>query len=124
MRREGGRYRFLAPELLDGPQDLRPTKSSDIYSLSLTFFNLATLETPFSQYHRDISASNAALRGERPKEPPELPFFTPDRFESLFGLLKEMWSHDPLVCPDAATVADRLQEILAPVLSCAADWRK
>src|ERR1700733_7295123 len=97
MRREGGRYRFLAPELLDGPQDLRPTKSSDIYSLSLTFFNLATLETPFSRYPRDISASNAALRGERPEEPAELPFFTPDRFESLFGLLKEMWSHDPLV---------------------------
>ena len=74
--REGGRTRFLAPELLDGPQEFRTTTSSDVYSLSLTFFSLVTLETPFSHYARDLAAAAASQRGERPSKPDNPHFFT------------------------------------------------
>ena len=113
--REGGRARFLAPELLDGPQEFRTTTSSDVYSLLLTFFNLVTLETPFSQYARDLAAAAASQRGERPLKPDNPHFFTLDIFNSLWELLEDMWAHDPLTRPNAEWVSDRLQEILGPL---------
>jgi len=113
--REGGRARFLAPELLDGPQEFRTTTSSDVYSLSLTFFNLVTLDTPFSQYARDLAAAAASQRGERPSKPDNPHFFTLDVFRSLWELLEGMWAHDPLTRPNAKRVSDQLQEILGPL---------
>ena len=41
--REGGKLRYLAPELLSGPESFRTTAESDIYSLAMTFFQLGDL---------------------------------------------------------------------------------
>lgn len=76
-----------------------------------------TLETPFSQYARDLSAAAAAQRGERPLKPANEHFFSLNIFHLLWGLLEDMWAHDPLARPNAEWVADRLQDILAPLAS-------
>ena len=73
-----------------------------------------TLQTPFSQYTRDLAAATAAQRGERPSKPPNPRFFTPDLFHLLWELLEDMWARDPLVRTNAEMVADRLREILEP----------
>jgi len=103
--------------LCSTPQEFRTTTSSDVYSLSLTFFNLVTLETPLSHYACDLAAAAASEHehGKRPSKPDSTHLFTLDIFHSLWALLEDMWAHDPPTRPNAMRVSDRLQEFLRPL---------
>ncbi|KAF8294458.1 kinase-like protein, partial [Clavulina sp. PMI_390] len=70
----GGKYRYLAPELLrvltaSGPGPFRTTAASDCYAFGMTFFELATLQKPFSEYGSEWEVSNAAMHGRQPEYP-------------------------------------------------------
>ncbi|KAF8305885.1 kinase-like protein [Clavulina sp. PMI_390] len=70
---EGGRYRYLAPELLAAPS-FRSTPASDCYAFGMTILQLATLQIPFAEYGNDWAASSAAQRKEQPRQPPRAAF--------------------------------------------------
>ena len=89
--REGGRLRYLAPELAFGPESFRTTVKSDVYSLAMTFFHLSTLCAPFNKLN-EWAAADAARRRQRPEK--RDPRFLAGSFDVLWGLLKSMWAHD------------------------------
>jgi serine/threonine protein kinase len=113
--REGGRLRFLAPELTYGEESFRTTPESDVYSLAMTFFNLSTLCLPFEECHSEWAAAEAARQGQRPQQV-NAPRFLAGYFSKLWDLLVMMWEHDTSSRPTAAVVALWLQNILEPLI--------
>ena len=109
--REGGRLRYLAPELSYEPDCFRTTAASDVYSLGLTLFNLSTLRVPYEEHRNEMAAADAARSGRRPQKPDTTRFFA-GPFDALWDLLVLMWAHDGSARPAAGTVAQRLKEIL------------
>lgn len=113
--REGGRMRFLAPELLDGPEYFQTSKESDVYSLSLVFLSTWARKPPFAEHPNERAAGAAVRRGERPQRPPDdilkeiaCDDVTIDLFWSLLG---EMWAHDPSDRPSAHEVESKLDAL-------------
>jgi serine/threonine protein kinase len=113
--REGGRLRFLAPELSGGQESFRTTTASDVYSLAMTFFNLSTLCLPLEEHYNEWAAADAARQGQRPQMV-DTPRFLAGYFSMLWDLMMMMWEHDQSARPTAATVTQRLQEILRPLI--------
>lgn len=58
MLQQGGRARFVAPELSAGPEKFRINEASDIYSLAMTIYALGTGLPPF--HHLSIHAATRA----------------------------------------------------------------
>ena len=106
--REGGRLRYLAPELSYGPDSFRTTAASDVYSLAMTLFNLSTLRMPYEEHRNEMAAADAARNGQRPQKPNTTRFFA-GSFNTLWELLVLMWKHDDSARPTAATVAQHLK---------------
>ncbi|KAF8324137.1 kinase-like protein, partial [Clavulina sp. PMI_390] len=96
---EGGRERYLAPELLLLSEDasFRTHPASDCYAFGMTIFELATLQKPFAQFRRDRAASNAAEKGCRPSRPSQetLGMLSTQAADMLWELLTVMWAHEP-----------------------------
>jgi serine/threonine protein kinase len=78
-----GTERFMAPELFEGDQ--KYTSACDIYSLGMTFFEIATGDLPFSHYERNARVVMAVLDHERP----EIPYDCPD---VIINLIRYCWS--------------------------------
>ena len=64
--RQGGRPRFVAPELSMGHEKIRGTEASDVYSLAMTIFTLATGVTPLNDIGNVFAVVRAAEEGTRP----------------------------------------------------------
>jgi serine/threonine protein kinase len=113
--REGGRLRFLAPELLEGPTRFRTTAASDIFSLSMLYFNLWAGQVAFVHLS-ELRTARAILQGERPLRPADdligLPSETLDAF---WLLIQDMWAHDARSRPATKDVLFRLEVIFAPL---------
>ncbi|KAF8311895.1 kinase-like protein [Clavulina sp. PMI_390] len=99
QRQDGGRVRFLAPELSDSPETrFRTAWESDIYALAMLYFNVWSGERPFSSIKFEWQVCIAVVNGERPKRPAHTAnrVTLPNRVEDLlWKLLHEMWDHDP-----------------------------
>ena len=115
--REGGRLRFLAPELSYGPGNFRTTTASDVYSLAMTFFYLSTLCLPFEEYQSEWAAADAARGRLRPRGV-DAPRFLAGYFRTLWDLMTMMWNHDASARPAAGAVTQQLQEILGTLICC------
>ena len=116
--REGGKLRFLAPELLEGPEKFRTSGASDIFSLSMTFLNIWALERPFAHFPNGLLAAAAIRNGVRPSRPMEnlgIPF---EGMESLWVLIQQMWTHDADSRPTAQVVKLQLEDIFASPRCC------
>lgn len=93
--------RFLAPELLDGPEEFRTSKASDVYSLSLILYSAWAHQAPFSEYPNERSAGNAARSGLRPpyyNGPVDVlqgNLFKEMILQEFWALLNSMWEHEP-----------------------------
>jgi serine/threonine protein kinase len=110
--REGGKFRFLAPELLEGAAKFRTSAASDVFSLSMVYFNLWTHQPPFA-LSNELAAATAIRRGERPLRPADdlgLPF---ERMESFWLLIQQMWATAVDQRPAAKKVHLRLEAIFA-----------
>ena len=109
MIREGGKARFLAPELATGPEEFRTSTKSDVYSLAMAFFALIMQEMPFADVKVHKVAS-LATRGSRPIRPVTLPFSPPVN-DQVWSLMEHMWAQDPMNRPSAPFVVTDLKEI-------------
>ena len=124
MIREGGRLRYLAPELSSGPDKFRTSSSSDIYSLAMTFLALVTLTLPFMEIDREFEAANLARQGIRPRRPMKLNV-PPVAEDLLWPLLDNMWQQEPDQRPSASSVYEALNEIFVePGLSASPALRR
>ena len=67
--REGGRMRFMAPELLSGHETFRTSEASDVFSLSMVFWNAWTRKLPFAEIANELGAGAVIREGKRPNKP-------------------------------------------------------
>jgi serine/threonine protein kinase len=113
---EGGRYRFLAPELLSGQEKFRTSEASDIFSLSMTFYIFWARHPPFIHLN-DFQAATAIYKGDRPSRPPDVPDVPSDKMDSFWLLIQQMWAHE--ACNRLATekVYTRLERIFASLVA-------
>lgn len=113
MLHEGGRTRFLAPELLAGTTDrFRTTQFSDVFSLSMTFLNIWTRQHPFVEIRKEQKVAASLRRGQRPMRPTGAIELTPYVEERFWRLLVEMWAHEPQTRPSSERVRDALETFL------------
>jgi len=73
--REGGRLRYLAPELPYGPDSVCTTAAIDVDSPAITPPNPSTLRMPFEEHRNEMAAAEAARSGQRPPKPSVVRFF-------------------------------------------------
>lgn len=106
--------RHLPPERITSvEQNFEPTVSADIYALSMTLLELATLDHAFAEYRNPRGAATAAARGVRPEPPSSLGNMGPRSTARLYSILQSMWTQEPeqrrrahLVAGDLKTLAE------------------
>jgi serine/threonine protein kinase len=118
---QGGRERFLAPEITSGTEG-RINEKSDIYSLAMTIYALGTGSFPFGHIDRDAAACRMAREGKRPQKPSSLGGLTMEEIERLWSLTEIMWHHNPQRRPTVSSVRDEIMrsglvclELAAPI---------
>lgn len=93
--------RFLAPELLDGPEEFKTSRASDVYSLSLVLYSAWAHHAPFAEFSNENATAAAARSGVRPLrylgpiDVLEGFMFGGEMLDGLWMLLNNMWEHDP-----------------------------
>lgn len=102
---QGGRQRFIAPEISSG-LEARINEKSDVYSLAMTIYALGARSMPFGHIDRDIVACRAAREGERPQQCDSLGGLTTEETAHLWSLLERMWSHNPRCRPTVSSARD------------------
>ncbi|KAF8309928.1 kinase-like protein [Clavulina sp. PMI_390] len=114
---EGGRLRFIAPELSMGPMQFRSNEASDIYSLAMTIYRLGVHKLPLWNIADDRQAVKLLETGIRPGFISELqPVSEGEKFigldiacnMKLWLLLQQMWVHVPMERTTASAVRDQL----------------
>jgi serine/threonine protein kinase len=119
---EGGKYRFLAPELFSGiDQKFRTSCASDCYAFAMTILEMATLQRPFAEFDNEMSASRAAERGQRPRRPEDMGDLPKEAADALWALLGKMWAHDPEERPGLDIAETRLEGILSMLATSSVD---
>ncbi|KAF8306762.1 kinase-like protein, partial [Clavulina sp. PMI_390] len=109
---EGGRLRFLAPELSKGwTKRFRTSSASDVFSLAMMFYNIWTGKIPFFEFQSDIKAAAKFRKGERPTEPTASMNLPPELKEQLWELLHEMWAQKPASRPSSTNIVNCLMRI-------------
>jgi hypothetical protein len=129
----------MAPELLAGDELFRTSPASDIFSLSMTFWNVWTRELPFAELLNERKVEAAIRRGQRPNNPtratnfttemalpdmeqfdeqPDLErnFLNPEIEQDFWLLLVDMWAHEASNRPSSADVLQRLETIFHSLL--------
>ena len=103
--RQGGRLRFVAPEIssAEEEEDSRTSEPSDIYSLAMTIYTLGTRSPPFGDIS-EYSACRAAREGRRPSKPALLGWLMKDEADPLWSLIERMWDQQPRFRPPILTV--------------------
>lgn len=115
--------RFLAPELLDGPEEFRTSKASDVYSLSLVLYSAWAHQAPFAEYPNERSAGSAARAGLRPPfyygpvDVLEGNLFKEMILQEFWALLNSMWEHKPSERPTIQDVEQRIFSLFGNVAS-------
>jgi len=105
----GGRVAYLAPEITKA-DILRPTTSSDVYGLSMTFYNILSGQQPFADTPNIFATILVAQNGERPRRAP-FRWFTMHQNARVWDLLQRMWVNNADERPTAQQVLDELWNI-------------
>jgi len=102
---QGGRQRFVAPEISSGAED-RINEKSDVYSLAMTIYALGTRSLPFERIDRDAAACRAAQKGERPQKCDSVGGLTIGETAPLWSVMERMWNPDPQRRPTVSIARD------------------
>ncbi|KAF9504625.1 hypothetical protein BS47DRAFT_1354984 [Hydnum rufescens UP504] len=107
-----GTLRYLAPEVFLG-QVLRVNVTTDIYSLALTIWALASSELPFAHLPNEFLIPTRVERGERPPLPTMIGTFhsQSEAGKLIWGLLEQMWHQDPNNRPPMTLVKEKIDSI-------------
>lgn len=110
---EGGKYRYLAPELLTvtGADDFRTSPASDCYEFAMTILEMATLDKPWAEFSHELRAARAAEMGTRPIRPDSFGGLPDEVADALWALLGQMWAQEPLTRPSLGVVQAELERI-------------
>lgn len=111
---EGGRYRYLAPELLLAPEpgSFRTSPATDCYAFAMTILEMATRDRPFAEFTHELRAARAAEKGIRPVRPDDLSCLNVTAADALWAYLGIMWAREPSGRPNMEQVESNLTEIL------------
>jgi len=114
MIREGGRPRYMAPELLEGSENFRTTKASDVYALAMTYLSTGTEQEPFAMYENTNKAAAAARKGDRPAPVSKINQLSPSMTGGFWTILEEMWCQEPSDRLSAEEVGVLVDTLLSP----------
>jgi hypothetical protein len=104
-----GSFYWKAPELLL-PHG-RHTKQSDVYSLGIVYWELATERIPWDEYEDETIILIQVKIGERPTIPSDIP-------EQYKQLIQDAWNHDSQKRPTCFQLMERIfKEINQSVVS-------
>ncbi|UJR15617.1 hypothetical protein I4U23_002553 [Adineta vaga] len=98
-----GTFCWKAPELLY--RHGRHTKQSDIYSLGIVFWELATGKQPWDDYADETIILIQVKMGERPT----IPIDIPDEYKRW---IQDAWNHDPEKRPACFQLMERIFEAM------------
>jgi len=112
INQQGGRLRFIAPEITAADCDFRTNEPADIYSLAMTIYALGVGSVPFGELKNCRAADAAAQRGVRPSKRDSLGGLTTADTKFLWFLLTKMWDHDPQRRPTASVIRDEILWLL------------
>lgn len=94
-----GSVRWIAPEVLRVARD--PSRASDIYSLGMTFWEIATRKLPFETLKHDPAVVAHVRDGGQESIPDDVP-------KPFAELIQSCWLPNPSLRPKAEDVLDRL----------------
>ncbi|KAF8291785.1 kinase-like protein, partial [Clavulina sp. PMI_390] len=103
---QGGRRRFIAPEIISAKKkkSARVTPASDLFSLAMTFLNTWSGQAPFHEL-ANFKAESYLRKGGRPSMP------NADQTRCLWDLLNQMWAQVPSSRPSSQHVVFCLEKI-------------
>ncbi|KAF8312093.1 kinase-like protein [Clavulina sp. PMI_390] len=113
---EGGRFRFLAPELSAGrTESFRTSRESDIFALAMTFLTAWTRKPPFSDMRNEKKVASCIQKGQRPKRSPSAsPILLPDP-DTFWAFLDKLWAQEASARPSASAVLDSVAQLFRPI---------
>ena len=102
-----GRPRWMAPEILDPPEDISIedmdeipyTQETDVYAFGMTILEVMTGKLPYSHRRYDTVVMLDVIRGTRPNRPLDPPM--PD---DVWRIVTACWEMEPEKRPSAALV--------------------
>ena len=94
-----GSFYWKAPELFTVHN--RHTKQSDVYSLGIVFWELATSRKPWDEYDDESIILIQVKTGQRPTIPVDVP-------EQYKQLIEDAWNHDPQKRPTCFQLMERI----------------
>ncbi|KAF8290844.1 kinase-like protein, partial [Clavulina sp. PMI_390] len=105
---DGGRLRFIAPELWDTPGS---SQKSDIFAIAMTYLNAWSGQPPFHQIRPDWKVASRLNDGLRPTRPITAVELGTRARDGLWELLMAMWAHETSSRPSSDQVLDSLEHI-------------
>ncbi|KAF8317417.1 kinase-like protein [Clavulina sp. PMI_390] len=110
---QGGRIRFLAPELLNFPAEgFHSTQESDVFGVAMTYLNAWSGSRPFAEIKNEHRVISVLIKGQRPNKPAQ-PLVVLDEITKteFWTLLANMWTHEPAQRPSSGKILERLERI-------------
>lgn len=100
-----GRSRWMAPEVLEPPDDLSMpdmgetvySPKTDIYAFGMTILEVITGALPYNHQRHDTVVILEVIRGIRPNRPPAIS-------DGVWNIMTACWESKPLKRPSAALV--------------------
>ncbi|KAF8308860.1 kinase-like protein, partial [Clavulina sp. PMI_390] len=107
-REEGGRLRFLAPEVYSGQRAyFYSTQESDIFGLAMTYLHAWSCQLPFIKFN-EHQVTAILCQGQRPVQPLNTTILHPAVKAKFWTLLTNMWAHQVSKRPSSKQVLEHL----------------
>ena len=110
---EGGSQRYMAPELLNGPEHFCTSKASDVYALAMTYLSAGTEQQPFAMWENIHKVTAAVRNEERPPPVDKINQLSLLETSEFWTILEAMWCQKPSDRLSAEEVGRRMEALLA-----------
>ncbi|EMD33439.1 hypothetical protein CERSUDRAFT_57040, partial [Gelatoporia subvermispora B] len=121
-----GTTRWTAPEILNPELVKRSTSKftseCDIYSLSMTMWEVFTGRLPFHEYDNDGTVIFKTLSQKRPNCPPPPAALSVGLVDTIWALMENCWDHDSSRRPDINHVLSILSSEDSRSENCPSTW--
>ncbi|KAF8291758.1 kinase-like protein, partial [Clavulina sp. PMI_390] len=108
----GGRLRFVAPELWDLAGS---SQQSDVFALAMTYLNAWSGQPPFPEISQEWRVASELSKGSRPAKPLKAVVLGHEVEAEFWKLLESMWVHQASNRPLSGQVLDNFEHIFKPL---------